>query len=87
MIDKLWLTVEDISDVLKIKPSTIKLLIKAGRGPEAYKFGSHIRIKKEDFDSWVATNCASKLKQITETVLQRDIKFADSQKQHPTSKP
>jgi excisionase family DNA binding protein len=87
MIDKLWLTPEDISDLLKIKPSTIKLLIKAGRGPESYKFGSHIRVKKEDFDSWVAMNSVSKLKKITETVLQRDIDIEASQKQHPTSKP
>ena len=84
MIESKWLTLEDVSLELGIPLKTVYYYHKLGQGPVAYKFGKHIRIKKEDFDSWVTSRGMSNIKAIDPKVFKKDIKKSTSASIHPS---
>lgn len=86
VIDKPWLKCDDISEELGIHVKTIKLMIKSGRGPVAYQFGSHIRIKKEDYENWVSICKPSELKKISPKVMKKDVEMKEMKEGHPSQK-
>lgn len=47
------LTVKQVSEYLKINPSTVYRLLKAGRIP-AFRVGSDWRFNREEIDLWLA---------------------------------
>ena len=84
MIEIKWLTLEDISLELGIPIKSIYYYHENGEGPTAYKFGKHIKVKKEDFDSWVASREIPKIKVIDPKVFKKDIKKSTSASIHPS---
>jgi len=82
MFERVWYTPEQMASFLKIPEKWIGYLIESGRGPTAYKFGNHIRVKKEDFDAWGMT--PTRMKQITKSVLKKDIALRKCKKAHPS---
>jgi excisionase family DNA binding protein len=83
-LDKQWLTLKDISAELGIPLKTVYYYHESGEGPIAYKFGKHIRIKKEDFDSWVLSLGESKIKAVNPKVLEKKIKKSTATTSHPS---
>ena len=82
--DKQWLTLKDISLELGIPLKTVYYYHESGEGPAAYKFGKHIRIKREDFDFWVASLGESKIKAINPKVLEKKMKKSIAATSHPS---
>jgi excisionase family DNA binding protein len=54
--DSKWMKIDDIALELGIPLKTIYGYYKNGKGPKAYKFGRHVRVKREDFESWTASS-------------------------------
>lgn len=48
-----FLTPQEVADLLRVSPDTVRRWINAGRLP-AYKVGRGLRIKRIDFDSWLS---------------------------------
>lgn len=84
MIESKWLTLEDVSLELGIPLKTVYYYHKLGQGPVAYKFGKHIRIKKEDFDSWVTSRGKPNIKAINPNVIEKNIKKSTAVISHPS---
>lgn len=84
MIEIKWLTLEDISLELGIPLKSITYYHENGEGPTAYKFGSHIRVRKQDFDSWVTSRGMPNIKAIDPKVFKKDIKKLTSASIHPS---
>lgn len=51
-MDKEFLTINEVSEYLKIKPSTLYSWVKIGEIPH-YKLHKMVRFKKEDIDAWM----------------------------------
>jgi len=51
-VDKEFLTINEVSEYLKIKPSTLYSWVKIGEIPH-YKLHKMVRFKKEDIDAWM----------------------------------
>lgn len=51
-----WMKIDDIALELGIPVKTIYFYYKNGKAPKSYRFGKHIRFKREDFESWTASN-------------------------------
>lgn len=84
MTDSKWLTLKDISAELGIPLKTVYYYHESGEGPIAYKFGKHIRIKREDFDSWVSSLGETKIKTTNPKVLEKKIKKSSAATSHPS---
>ncbi len=83
--DRNWYTPEQMAEIIRIPVGTMKLLIKSGRGPIAYKFGSHIRVKREDFELW--TKNSYEERKTTDSTLEKTIGLNKSKKAHPAHSP
>lgn len=57
-----WLTVEEIADELKLHTDTVREWIRTKQLP-AYKFGTHYRVKKEDYERFVSERSTLKEKE------------------------
>ena len=51
-MDKEFLTINEVSEYLKIKPSTLYSWVKIGEIPH-YKLHKMVRFRKEDIDAWM----------------------------------
>ncbi|MGI8761748.1 MAG: helix-turn-helix domain-containing protein [Jatrophihabitantaceae bacterium] len=51
--DRGYLTVDDVSVVLKVAPSTIRYWVARGDGPPAFRFGKHLRFDRRELDDWI----------------------------------
>jgi excisionase family DNA binding protein len=51
-MDKGFLTVNEVSEYLSVKPSTLYSMVKNGQLPH-YRIGRLIRFKREDVDRWM----------------------------------
>ncbi len=47
------LTVEDLSDFLKVPPATLYGYRSKGIGPKGYRFGRHLRYRREEVEAWL----------------------------------
>lgn len=83
--DRNWYTPEQMAELIRIPVRTMKLLIKSGRGPTAYKFGSHIRVKREDFELWIKNSYEER--KTAESTLEKIIVLKESKKVHPAHSP
>lgn len=54
-MDKEFLTINEVSEYLKIKPSTLYSWVKAGEIPH-YHLHKMVRFKKEDIDVWMESH-------------------------------
>jgi len=52
--DKVYLTVKEVSEYLKIKIKTLYAMASAGEIPH-YRIGRLLRFKKQDVDAWIET--------------------------------
>ena len=53
------LTPSDISKILKLHPFTVTRLAREGKLP-AFKVGGVWRVRKDEFERWIASNTGSK---------------------------
>lgn len=54
MVDKPYLTVEQVAELLTVTPETVRSYITAKKNPlPAYKLGREYRIDREDFARWM----------------------------------
>ena len=83
-----WLTLEDVAADSGIPLKNIYYYHENNKGPTAYKFGRHIRIKKEDFQSWLpkARRLSSNIKVINPKVIKRKQKKVDAVVVHPSAR-
>jgi excisionase family DNA binding protein len=51
-MDKGFLTVNEVSEYLSVKPSTLYLMVESGELPH-YRIGRLIRFKKDDVNQWM----------------------------------
>jgi excisionase family DNA binding protein len=50
-----WLTSEWIANDLQVPLSTWYQWRSAGKGPKAIKVGKHVRVRRRDYEAWLAT--------------------------------
>ncbi len=48
-----YLTINEMSSILKIPARTIQYLIHKGEGPEVIRIGRTIRVTEESFAKWI----------------------------------
>lgn len=49
-----WLTLDDIAGDLKVPLDTVYQWRRKGTGPRGHKFGRHIRVRRGDYEQWLA---------------------------------
>jgi excisionase family DNA binding protein len=54
-MEKIFLTISEVSNYLSIKPSTLYAWVKTGEIPY-YRLGKMVRFKKEDIDAWMESH-------------------------------
>jgi predicted DNA-binding transcriptional regulator AlpA len=54
MTDPELMTVKDVATLTKIKPATLHLWYREGRGPRAMKLGKALRYRRQDVDAFMA---------------------------------
>lgn len=50
-----WLSLEQIADELGVPVRTLYAWRIKGTGPKGYRLGKHVRVRRSDFDAWIAT--------------------------------
>lgn len=50
-----WLTSEWIANDLQVPLNTWYQWRSAGKGPKAIKVGKHVRVRRRDYESWLAS--------------------------------
>ena len=50
-----WLTLSEIADDLKIPLATVYQWRSKGDAPEAHRIGRHTRVRRRDYEAWLAT--------------------------------
>jgi len=86
MIDKPWLSCEDIAEDLNMDLKLAKMLIKSKRGPITHKFGSHISIKKEHYEIWIQSTGRSVIKKTPKSLIKKTAGLEKSKKEHPSKR-
>lgn len=51
--EPMFLTVQEVADVLRVSPATVRAWIAKGEGPPAMRFGKQIRYRPERVMEWV----------------------------------
>lgn len=86
MIDKPWLSCKDIAEDLNMDLKLAKMLINSKKGPRTYKLGSHIRIKKEDYEIWIQLIGRSVIKKTPKSLIKKTVGLEKSKKEHPSKR-
>lgn len=55
MSEHYWLTPEDLADELGVPLATVYAWRYKGTAPPGYRFGKHIRFKRTDVETWMAS--------------------------------
>lgn len=51
--EPMFLTVQEVAEVLRVSPATVRAWIAKGEGPPAMRFGKQIRYRPERVMEWV----------------------------------
>ncbi len=51
--EPMFLTVQEVADLLRVSPGTVRAWIAKGEGPPAMRFGKQIRYRPERVMEWV----------------------------------
>lgn len=51
--DPMFLTVQEVAEMLRVSPATVRAWIAQGEGPPAVRFGKQIRYRPERVMEWV----------------------------------
>ncbi|SOC57176.1 DNA binding domain-containing protein, excisionase family [Ornithinimicrobium cerasi] len=51
--DPMFLTVQEVAELLRVSPATVRAWIAKGEGPPAMRFGKQIRYRPERVMEWV----------------------------------
>lgn len=51
--EPMFLTVQEVADLLRVSPATVRAWIAKGEGPPAMRFGKQIRYRPERVMEWV----------------------------------
>lgn len=86
MIDKPWLSCKDIAEDLNMDLKLAKMLINSKKGPITYKFGSHICIKKEHYETWIKSTGRSVIKKTPKSLIKKTVGLEKSKKEHPSKR-
>lgn len=49
-----WLTLDDIATDLRIPVETVYRWRKKRTGPRGHRIGRHIRVRRDDYEAWLA---------------------------------
>ena len=52
-LDKEFLTINDLCELLSVTPKTVASWRYRGVGPSSYKAGKHVRYKRSDVEAWM----------------------------------
>ena len=52
-LDKEFLTINDLCELLSVTPKTVASWRYRGVGPASYKAGKHVRYKRSDVEAWM----------------------------------
>ena len=58
---KEFLTIDEMSNELKVPLKSLYFYFETVSRPKTYRFGKHIRVTREDFNTWVETCCIDSL--------------------------
>jgi predicted DNA-binding transcriptional regulator AlpA len=50
-----WWTLREIAEDLALPLDSIYSMRATGSGPRGHKIGKHVRVRTEDYESWLAT--------------------------------
>lgn len=50
-----WLTTADLAQELKVPVATVRKWREQGTGPPGHRLGKHVRYRRADVDTWLAT--------------------------------
>ena len=53
LLDKEFLTINDLCELLSVTPKTVASWRYRGVGPASYKAGKHVRYKRSDVEAWM----------------------------------
>ena len=53
VMDKQYLTIEDLAQRLSVSPHTVRFWRRSGTGPTATKIGKQVRYSIEDVEEWL----------------------------------
>ena len=52
-LDKEFLTINDLCELLSVTPKTVHSWRYRGIGPASFKAGKHVRYKRSDVEAWI----------------------------------
>lgn len=53
MDDEPLLTLQEVSDILRVPVATLRYWRHVGTGPKSFRIGQHVRFRRADVNAWV----------------------------------